>query len=642
MDLREITEGLNEAQIEAVQATRGPVCILAGAGTGKTTTITRRIANQVATGTFAAGAIMAVTFTDKAAGEMRGRLEKLGVSGVRARTFHAAALAQLRRLSPEPPGRILSSKGLPVRQIANRLPKPYRFRQAADLANEIEWARNRRITPERYADSLGDHEPPIPADLMQRVYREYEKGKRDRGLIDFEDLLELTIQMYENDQDARDVFMARYQAFTVDEFQDVNLLQYRLLELWLGGRDDLCVVGDDYQSIYGFTGASARYLLEMPTRFPRTRVVKLTENHRSTRPILDLANRLVPAMGGTEKVLTSVAGEGPGVTAKGFFDPEREIAHVVDRIRALHSQGVPFGEMAILYRVNFRSEDYEEALVAADIPFRVRGGAFLTRKAAHQIFASLRNKSSVDVAGEVVSAAGRAGYVPDPPEGIGEQELTRQKDLGRFVSMAESFDDGARTVADFIADVQARFSGEGSAEGVNLSTYHRAKGLEFDAVFLPRLEEGELPFKRSKTDEAIAEERRLFYVGITRARRHLEITWSMGPRSKASRFLGELGIGTQPSPQRKPKPATSLEGVELETFEALRRWRLQTAERESVPAYVVFSDQVLADIAVRRPARMRDLGLISGIGMVKLERYGAEVMAVLGSVVKDGPVPAAR
>lgn len=636
METSQIFAGLNDQQLRAVQQVRGPVCILAGAGTGKTTTITRRIANQVASGSFAPGAILAVTFTDKAAGEMKARLATLGVQGVRARTFHSAALAQLRNLAAEPPGRILPSKAVAVRQLANSLPKPYRFRPASDLATEIEWARNRRITPDTYLHSLGDHEPPIPADLMHRIFRDYEKGKRSRDLIDFEDLLELTIRMFETDEDALHMFLARYQAFTVDEYQDVNLLQQSLLDLWLSGRDDLCVVGDDYQSIYGFTGASARYLLEMPKRFPRTVVVKLEENHRSTDPILAMANRLVPQLGGSEKELRSVAGDGPAVESQKFFDTERETARLVERIRELHASGTPYEEMAILYRANFRSEDYEEALTDAGIPFQVRGGAFLSRRAAQQVFNGLRRKTSTEVAAEVLKAAERAGYTEDLPEGLGEQELTRQNDLARFVRMAETFDDGTHTVADYIADVQARFGGEGAARGVNLLTYHRAKGLEFDAVFLPRMEEGEMPFKRARTDAAVAEERRLLYVGITRARRHLCITWATGPRQEPSRFLRELGLAVAPAPREPSAPkrtdaAADLAAPEKETFEALKRWRLERANKDSVPAYVVFHDSVLADIARRKPSKIRELAVIPGIGTSKLERYGAEVIEIVGA-----------
>src|SRR5262245_47839387 len=282
---------LNAEQRRAVEAVRGPVCILAGAGTGKTTTITHRIARQVQGGAFRADQILAVTFTDRAAGELRARLEALGAPGVTARTFHAAALGQLHRFAPGRVEKIVSSKALPLRRIANSLPGAYRFRPAGDLATEIEWAKNRRIPPERYLRELGDHEPPIPRDLMRRVYAQYEQRKNAAGYVDFEDLLELTIRLYSEDDEALAVVRERYRAFTVDEYQDVNLLQQTLLDLWLGPRDELCVVGDDYQSIYSFTGASPEHLLALPARFPHATVVRLEENYRSTPQVLALANR---------------------------------------------------------------------------------------------------------------------------------------------------------------------------------------------------------------------------------------------------------------------------------------------------------------------------------------------------------------
>ena len=318
-------DGLNPEQRRAAEAVRGPVCILAGAGSGKTTTITRRIAQQVAVGAFAPNRIMAVTFTDKAAGELKQRLAELGVSGVRASTFHSAALRQLRHFAPDAVGRILPSKVLALRQIANSLPAPYKFRPAGDLATEIEWAKNRRIAPDRY----DGREPPIPIDLMQRVYREYEKRKSDEGLVDFEDLLELTVRLFEENAEARETFRAQYRAFTVDEVQDVNLLQQQLLDLWLGERDDLCVVGDDYQSIYGFTGASPDYLLAMPQRFPNALVARLEENYRSTPQVLALANRLVPNLGGAEKTLRSVLPAGAEPVVRPFASPEDEGAAIV-------------------------------------------------------------------------------------------------------------------------------------------------------------------------------------------------------------------------------------------------------------------------------------------------------------------------
>ena len=260
----DVLEGLNPEQRRAAEAVRGPVCILAGAGSGKTTTITRRIAQQVATGAFEPAQIMAVTFTDKAAGELKTRLAALGVRGVRASTFHSAALRQLRHFAPEEVGRILPSKALALRQIANGLPGAYRFRPAGDLATEIEWAKNRRIGPEDYRREAAEREPPIPLDLMHRVFRDYERRKAADGLLDFEDLLERTVQLFERDDAVRSTFCAQYRAFTVDEYQDVNLLQQTLLDLWLGDRDDLCVVGDDYQSIYAFTGAGPEHLLGVP------------------------------------------------------------------------------------------------------------------------------------------------------------------------------------------------------------------------------------------------------------------------------------------------------------------------------------------------------------------------------------------
>jgi DNA helicase II / ATP-dependent DNA helicase PcrA len=323
---------LNAEQRRAVEAVRGPVCILAGAGSGKTTTITRRIANQVASGTFAVSQILAVTFTDKAAGEMRGRLETLGVTGVRASTFHSAALSQLRYFRPDGVGKILPSKALVLYNLVRALPPPFKFRAAGDFATEIEWARNRRIPPGRYLDSLDGHAPPVPADLMVRVYERYESLKHGQGLMDFEDLLERAIELFADEHAAAE-FRERYVAFTVDEYQDVNLLQQTLLDCWLGARDDLCVVGDDYQSIYGFTGATPEYLLGVPQRFPHATVIRLEENYRSTPQVLEVANRLVPKLGGAEKVLRAVRPDGPVPEVLPFSTPESVAAHLVDRIR---------------------------------------------------------------------------------------------------------------------------------------------------------------------------------------------------------------------------------------------------------------------------------------------------------------------
>ena len=317
-------DGLNLEQRRAAETVRGPVCILAGAGSGKTTTITRRIGWQVASGAFRADEILAVTFTDKAAGELKHRLRALGVDGVEARTFHSAALAQLHRYAPGSVGQILPSKALPLRKIANRLPRPFRFRAAADLATEIERAKNRRISPDRYLAQADGAGAPLPSDLMHRVYLEYERGKQAAGLVDFEDLLELAIRLFESDEQARLDLRSRLSSFTVDEYQDVNLLQQTLLDLWLGEREELCVVGDDYQSIYSFTGASPQWLLGMQERFPSALVATLTDNYRSSPQVLELANRLVPNLGGAPKTLRPTKPDGPTPVVQRFATPDDE------------------------------------------------------------------------------------------------------------------------------------------------------------------------------------------------------------------------------------------------------------------------------------------------------------------------------
>jgi DNA helicase-2/ATP-dependent DNA helicase PcrA len=620
VDAAAIFDGLNPEQRRAVEAVRGPVCILAGAGSGKTTTITRRIANQVAVGAFSADQILAVTFTDKAAREMRSRLEELGAAGVRARTFHSAAFAQLRWFRGEPPGRILASKALMLRQLGNTLPMPYKFRPAVDLATEVEWAKNRRLTPETYRRGLGSHEPPIPPDLMARVFRDYERRKEDTGAIDFEDLLGLAIRLLEDEPGALAEVRDRYRAFTVDEYQDVNLLQQTLLELWLGDRDELCAVGDDYQSIYAFTGATPEYLLALPERLPNATVVRLESNYRSTPQVLGLANRLVPRLGGAEKQLRETRAPGPEPVLRGFDDDEAEAEFIVACVRELHAAGTPLEEMAVLIRLNARSADFEEAFSQAEIPFQ--GAALLTRDAARQLLKALAGSTSRSVAYEVRRVALDHGWLATPPPELGERELTRQSDLARLIRLAEEFDDGSVDVGAWIEWLRERFD-HGAQGGVHLLTLHRAKGLEWDAVFLPRIEERELPCKQALGDaDAIAGERRLLYVGITRARKQLTLTWTRRP----SRFLAELGVeGRRDPPARRPEEELP------PAFQTLKKWRLQRAKADEVPAYVVFHNSTLAEIAERGPRTLSELASVPGVGPTKLERYGTEVLAALAA-----------
>ncbi len=633
----EILSGLNPEQREAAAATRGPVAILAGAGTGKTTTITHRIAYQVATGAFTPSQILAVTFTEKAARELKARLASLGADGVEARTFHSAALSHLSRLwqtnTGEPLPEILDHKAPLISSLANALPAPHKFLPRRELAGEIEWAKNRMIDTRGYLAALTreSHEPPIPAELMLRVFDAYERRKAAMGRLDFEDMLGLAVRLFDEHPSAAAEVRGRFAAFTVDEFQDVNPLQAALLDRWLGDRDDLCVVGDDYQTIYSFTGASPSHLLGFTTRFPAATIVRLEENYRSSPEVLELANRLAPHLGGFSKTLRATRPNGPAPVARAVGDETAEVAAVVAAVRGLSAEGIALEEIAVLYRINARSEPFEEAFAREGIPYQVRDGAFLRRPGPRSVLQRLRRESG-EVAETLHRVTDALGYDPGV-EPDGDEELTRQSDLARLRALAGEFASAhpGGDIAGFVAELGRRFSTEHSGRGVNLLTYHRAKGLEFDAVFLPRLLDGELPFRSGRAKADPDEERRLLYVGITRARTFLFLTWPSDARAKPSPFLTELGITvTAPRPDRPiARAVVTSSGGPL--FGRLKEWRRKRAQADGVPAYVVFHDKTLAEIAERKPRDWADLSAISGVGPAKLERYADEVLAVVGT-----------
>jgi DNA helicase II / ATP-dependent DNA helicase PcrA len=440
-------------------------------------------------------------------------------------------------------------------------------------------------------------------------------------------VLELAVRVFESDEHARADLRERYRAFTVDEYQDVNLLQQTLLDLWVGPRDDLCVVGDDYQSIYAFTGASPAWLLGMHERFPQATIVRLEDNYRSTPQVLALANRLVPKLGGAEKVLRSTRDPGPEPAVRPFATPEAEDEWIVGELKRLATEGVPLEEAAILCRTNARLADFEEVLHEAELPFQ--GSSLLGREAARRLLRALEGAGSTAVADRVRALAAEAGWLENPSDKLGERELTRQADLARLVRLAAEFHDGERTCGEFAAELRRRFDPGGeSAQGVHLLTYHRSKGLEFEAVFLPRLDEKELPSKLARTELERAEERRLLYVGMTRAKRWLSLTWSKRP----SPFLAELGVEfrrAQPAagaPERAPRDKSP-------AAEALRRWRLERARSEGVPAYVIFPDRTIDELLARRPSTSSELAAIHGLGPSRLGRFGQELFVVLKEVL---------
>jgi DNA helicase-2/ATP-dependent DNA helicase PcrA len=628
---------LNEAQREAVQASSGPLVILAGAGTGKTRVISHRAAYAIETVVVPATRILLVTFTDKAAGEMVSRMAALGHGGVMARTFHSHALRQLRHFWPSRHGgddapQTLDSKTPLLRPLLASLPGHYRFTPSRDIAEAIEWAKVRRISPGLWETEGGDRAP-IPADLFARVYLRYEREKARTGRVDFEDMLALTVELLESDAEAAAVVRAQKTWISVDEYQDTNPLQERLLELWIGESPDLAVVGDPDQTIYTFTGATPDYLLRFADGHPGARTVALTENYRSTPEVLELANRLTA--GGPRGTLVTARGSGPEPTIERFAGPEVEVNALVAGIRRLLAKAVPPSEIAVLVRINAQLPLIEDALTRAGLAYTVRGQRFYQRSEVREARRLLGRAHLEHTGAALVEAmrtlfAERLGYDAGT-DATGDEAEERAASLELLLAIAsdlvEGTGDQAVGAADLLAELDRRDAAEGEAQGVgvNLLTYHRAKGLEWDAVFLPAIDEGTLPIRHANTDEMEAEERRLLYVGITRARTHLALSWSRKP----SRFLAEIRPRRViPSATRQTSPAA----VNGDLLAALKAWRTQRAKDDAVPPYVVFHDSTLAAIAEDRPQSIAALRRIKGMGPVKLDSYGAEILEIVATV----------
>ena len=693
-----ILSGLDDEQRAVATTLTGPLCVLAGAGTGKTRAITHRMAYGVATGVYKPQQVLAVTFTARAAAEMRTRLRDLGAGGVQARTFHAAALKQLQYFWPHTVGGalpgLLDHKAQIIAEAARRLRLSTDRAAIRDVAAEIEWAKVSMLTPDSYVRAAADREPPAGFDLtaISRIFQSYEDVKVDRNIIDFEDVLLIMVGILQEDERVAAMVRDQYRHFVVDEYQDVSPLQQRLLDLWLGARDELCVVGDSSQTIYSFTGATPRHLLEFTKRFPDADVVKLVRDYRSTPQVVGLANRILAARTAegqrnrsappwpTPLELVAQRPAGPEPTFTECADDEAEAAHVASSIKALMEQGVQASEIAVLFRTNGQSQAYEQALASAGIGYQLRGGErFFARRevrdAVLQLRAASRSVGNEPVPQLVRDILASLGYTPEAPAGGGATR-ERWESLAALVALAEELQvtrtrdpDSIFTLQDFVAELEERAAAQHAprVQGVTLASLHSAKGLEWDAVFLVGLSEGLMPISFADTPESVDEERRLLYVGITRAREHLALSWSTartpGGRAnrKPSRFLDGLRPRTERDAGRTAGPArqsrrkvtgpakcrscgalltTGAERkvgrcgdcpvtYEESTFEALREWRREAAQEAGIPAFVVFTDATLVAIAEDRPPSLNRLATLPGVGPSKLERYGEAVLQVL-------------
>ena len=665
-----VLAGLDPEQRAAAEAVSGPVCILAGAGTGKTRAITHRIAYAVATGTVPADAVLAVTFTARAAGELRTRLRSLGAGGVQARTFHAAALRQLSYFAPQilggPMPEVASNPIRWVSQAANRLRLRTDKAELRDLAGEIDWAKSSLVAPGEYpaAAAKAHRGISLTAERVAEVYAGYEDAKRRNNEIDFSDLLLIMALALEEIPDVARAIRTRYRYFVIDEYQDVSPIQQRLLDAWLGGRDDVCVVGDANQTIYSFAGARPSYLLDFAERYPEATVVRLERDYRSTPQIVDLANRLISGASEGPAAHLRLVGQRPDGPHPSFAEYDDEVAEaesVAAAAKRLIAAGTPASEVAVLFRINAQSEVYEQALAEAGIPYVLRGGEkFFDRAEVRQALVLLRGAARADdgsvslpeSVAEVLSSLGWNAEHP-PPGGAARE---RWESLAALVNLAEQFVAEIPTARldEFNADLEQRAASQHAptVQGVTLASLHSAKGLEWDAVFLVGLTDQTLPIQHASTPEQLAEERRLFYVGITRARQRLMLSWALARhpgqarRRRPSRFLDGLRPGTSERAAGRAggsggsgkRARTAVPAEDAATFGRLRAWRKKQAEAQSVPAYVVFSDATLVAIADRAPTTEAELAQVPGVGPTKLQRYADVVLAVLAG---EDPEPVA-
>ncbi|WP_432791524.1 ATP-dependent DNA helicase UvrD2 [Brevibacterium sp. K11IcPPYGO002] len=671
-----LLEALDSEQRAVATHFDSPVIVLAGAGTGKTRAMTHRIAYGIASEVFPANHVLALTFTAKAAGEMRSRLRGLGVPAVQARTFHSAALRQLRffwdRFAEGDFPRVIENKAGIIGSVMQSLGMETSRELTRDVASEIEYAASSLLGVDDYATKAAARELPgqLGVEDMVRIFEAYGEAKTRGRLLDFDDvLLVLSGVLAEHPAIAAEI-RDQYRHFVVDEFQDVSPLQFDVLSRWLGPRDNLCVVGDPAQTIYTFAGADASLLGTLSTAMPDARTIRLVRNYRSSQAIVSTANNLLRHTSRTALTLRTDNPMGRQPRMVEYPTDEAEAAGVVRSISAEIEAGRRPRNIAVLFRTNGQSPAYEQALAAAGIPYVLRGGErFFARKEVKEAVLMLKaaraTSSGQRLPEAVMEVLGSLGFTREPPAaGAGRQ---RWESLKALVDLAEEHQRGQELPVPmevFLSDLSDRAEHQFAPdiEGVTLASFHAAKGLEWDSVHLVGLSEGLLPISYAQTPKAIAEERRLFYVALTRAGTDLRMSWSLArfdskqkPR-RSSRFLGELGqTGPSLGDGRAASSSAALNrcrgcnralvsqidravgrcsdcpaDIDLELLDRLRRWRVRIGMEQGLPPYLVLTDTSLSVIAEVRPRNLDELARVPGIGATKLELYGTTLLSLLG------------
>ena len=653
--IADLLDGLNPEQLEAVTTPHTPLRILAGAGSGKTRVLTRRIAHRVLTDDVDPRHVLALTFTRKAAGELNHRLRALGMrDAVAAGTFHSVAYAQLRNRwadrNIKPPALLDRKLGF----LRRLLPHGADQTQLLDLAGEIEWAKARAIPPERYerAAASANRRTSIPAARVATLFERYEDDKKKRRMVDFDDLLSLCRRAITTDAEFAAAQRWRFRHYFVDEFQDVNPLQLGLLHAWLGDRDDLCVVGDPNQAIYAWNGADADALVSFAKHYPTSHTVELRHNYRSTPEILRAANAALGSGRLAGQPLVAARASGPSPRISKFRTDRDEAVGIARAVRDSRAPGQPWSAQAVLVRTNAQIPVLEEALRTAGIPCRTRGGGLLALPEVKHALAGLEgSRAPLGVALVDLELATEGA---DDEPGV---EAERRGNLAALVRLGHDLlaVDPAASAGAFVEWMRASAAtdqlGAGS-DAVDLLTFHAAKGLEWPVVHVAGLEDGLVPIGHAKRDAEIAEERRLFYVACTRAERELRLTWAeqrtFGTRTMNRNRSGwlddvedansspELVAARRARTDRRPAgPPPSRRGTkpagppDSALLKALKDWRSSAARGANVPAYVIFADATLEAVAAARPTRRTELLALSGIGPVKVERYGETLLDIV-------------